>query len=373
MTSALRVDIVGGGIGGLTLAAALAHFGVEFRVFEQAPELRAVGYGLTLQRNALQALDTIGLGAGLRALGTEIRQGALRFPDGKTLTPMSLELCAIHRATLLAGLAANVPPSALRLGERVEGPTDADFIVAADGLHSVFRKRIAGEEGALRDGGCTAWRGVAPRTLETTAGVDLAGVSETWGKGTRLGIVPIDGERLYWFAVAPIMPLGDAEKSKAFILETFANYHAPARALIEATPADTILETRIADRPPIPRWHDGNVVLLGDAAHPMTPNLGQGGCQAVEDAIVLGHLLHAVKQQELPREALAPAYEKARRSRAYEIVERSFSFGRMANLENPVAVWLRNLAVRLTPASVQAKQLERILTFPGVGSDSVQR
>jgi 2-polyprenyl-6-methoxyphenol hydroxylase-like FAD-dependent oxidoreductase len=130
--------------------------------------------------------------------------------------------------------------------------------------------------------------------------------------------------------------------------------------------AEAILESNIVDRTPIPRWHAANVFLLGDAAHPMPPNLGQGGCQAIEDAMVLGYLFRAFCRGKISQEKIGPRYEEHRMNRAYEIVARSFTFGRVARVSNPLVVGLRNLLFRIMPEDTQARQLARILTFPGV-------
>lgn len=360
-----RVDIVGGGIGGVALGAVLHRQGIEVRIFEQSPQLRAVGYGLTLQRNALQALDSVGLRESVARRGVAVRRGTIRTPGGGVMATVHVELCAIHRATLLQALVEEVPPSSLHLGERVEADTDADLIVAADGFRSAFRRRLAPEEGPPRDGGCTAWRGLAPRPVAMGSGA-VGEASESWGRGRRFGLVPVDGDRLYWFAVAPDTPLEDPGAAHTFLLETFGGWHPPIRELLESTPPEVILESRIVDRLPIPRWHDGRIILLGDAAHPMTPNLGQGGGQALEDAVILGRLIGAARDGALPVGEVGGRYEALRRPRVQEIVDRSFQFGRLANVANPMAVGLRNLAFRLTPRGVQERQLEGILTFPGV-------
>jgi len=363
----IRVDIVGGGIGGTALGCALHRFGIDIRIFEQAPALQAVGYGLTLQRNALQALDTIGLRESILRRGSEIRRGSLRRPTGHVLTRMTLDLCAIHRATLLSALTESVPASRLHLGHRVESPMDADFVVAADGFHSLFRRYIVANESPPRQGGYTAWRGLAPRSAAIGQALDLDTVSETWGRGTRFGIVPIDGgDSIYWFGVAPVEPLKNTHEAKAFLLATFRGWHTPIEMLLEATPAEAILESKIVDRTPISRWHAANVFLLGDAAHPMTPNLGQGGCQAIEDAIVLGYLFRAFCRGKILKEEIGPRYEEHRMSRVYDIVDRSFTFGRLARVSNPLVVGLRNLLFRIVPEGTQERQLARILTFPGV-------
>lgn len=367
MSRPFRVDIVGGGIGGMTLGAALNHDGVEFRVFEQTPELKAIGYGLTLQQNALDALQTIGLAEPVRSRGVRVDHGRLRNPSGRTLAASSIHLCAIHRPTLLSVLAGHVPQSAVHLGHRVDRATDADLVVAADGLHSVFRRALVPDEGPPRDSGYTAWRGLAPRSQEIGRCLEANTVSETWGRGTRFGIVPVDGGHIYWFAVAPIAPIGNADAAHAFLLDTFSGWHDPIGALIRQTPADVILESRIVDRVAVARWHTGTTVLIGDAAHPMTPNLGQGGCQAIEDAVVLARLLRACRDGLIAPVAVGPEYERRRRARVYDIVDQSFALGELAGRSNPIFVAMRDLVFRMIPARVQQQRLARIVTFPGIG------
>ena len=360
------MDIIGGGIGGVALAAALRHLGVDFRLFEQTPELKTVGYGLTLQKNALDALGTIGIADTVRRAGADVREGRIRQPSGRVLASAPVDLCAIHRATLLSTLASHVPSELIALGRRVESATDAEFVVAADGLNSTFRRSVIPSEGPVRDSGYTAWRGLARRTPEIDRFVDAGVVSETWGRGTRFGIVPVDGDRIYWFAVAPVDPIRDAAAAREYLLETFAGWHDPVGALIERTSADLILESRIVDRLPIPKWHSGNLILLGDAAHPMTPNLGQGGCQAIEDAVVLAHCSRPARMAVSPRLTSEGRYEHHRRARVYDVVAQSFALGRIARYSSPMIVAVRDTFFRMIPARVQQQRLMRIVTFPGI-------
>src|SRR5262249_48152410 len=148
------------------------------------------------------------------------------------------------------------------------------------------RKQLLGDM-PLRYSGYTAWRGVAPYTLEQQ------GASESWGYGARFGLVPLAQGRTYWFATANT-PEGGEERPgerKTEVRERVRGWHAPIEAVIESTQEDVLLRNDIFDRPPVTRWSEGRVTLLGDAAHPMTPNLGQGACQAIEDAVILASLL----------------------------------------------------------------------------------
>ena len=362
----MRIAIVGGGIGGVALAAALHRLHLPSVLFEQADALRAAGYGLTLQKNAIAALDTVGIGQRVRSHGVPIEVGQIRQPSGRLLTSARVELCAIHRATLLAALAAEVPADAVHLGCRVESVPDADLVVAADGLHSVLRAQVIPSEPAVRDSGYTAWRGLARRSPSIDAALAPGVVAETWGHGTRFGIVPVDGDRVYWFAVAPVSPLHNQHEAHAFLRRTFRGWHDPVDALLDATDPAMILESRIIDRLPGERWYKGRTILLGDAAHPMTPNLGQGGCQAIEDAVVLAHLIRAAADGRLDPDDVGRRYETLRRPRVQDIVDQSYAIGRLANHANPMIVAARDLLFRMMPARVQERRLERILTFPGV-------
>ena len=179
----------------------------------------------------------------------------------------------------------------------------------------LFRSRYAGY---------TSWRGVT----EGGRVAPLDRISESWGRGERFGMVGIGHGEVYWFAVADAPPGGEpggkstgkpGEKdadAKAYLLDRFGPWHAPVRAVIEATPPERILRTDIADRDPITRWHDGPVVLLGDAAHPMTPNLGQGACQAIEDAYALAE---ALATSNTSGGTIASAVESAFRSEEHSL------------------------------------------------------
>jgi 2-polyprenyl-6-methoxyphenol hydroxylase-like FAD-dependent oxidoreductase len=373
-----RVAIAGGGIGGLVFARALERADIDAAVFERAPALAPVGAGILVQTGALLALRTLGLDAAVRAAGRDVTLGLGLTDTGKTLqaTDMSFlaaelgaGIVAIHRARLQQIFASALERTAIRLDKRCTGFDDdgdgvtvrfddgsserADLLVGADGLHSAVRGALFGES-PLRYAGYTSWRGIAPLAPDAEGRV-----AELWGRGLRFGYAPVSASETYWFAVANAPEGGRDEDPKRAVAERFGSFCAPVPELVAATPEDRVFRTDIHDRPPIASWSRGRVTLLGDAAHPTTPNLGQGGCMAIEDAVTLAHEL-ATKDSHA---AAFAAYEAKRVARTSKIVEASFKFGRIAQLDGAVSTALRNFVMRLTPSRVVAKELLKNARF----------
>jgi 2-polyprenyl-6-methoxyphenol hydroxylase-like FAD-dependent oxidoreductase len=223
------------------------------------------------------------------------------------------------------------------------------ILVGADGLRSAVRAQLLGAE-PPRYAGYTSWRGVADGTDFFPNGE----LSEFWGRGARFGVVPIGGGQTYWFATANAAE-GQADVDPVTELAArFASWSPRIAALRAATPAERILRTDIYDRDPVKAWSNGRVTLLGDAAHPMTPNLGQGACMAIEDALILARSLVA---ESTDIASAFAKYERARRPRTARFVKSSRQFGYLGQLENGAAIWFRNLMLRATPQSVVQKQL----------------
>jgi 2-polyprenyl-6-methoxyphenol hydroxylase-like FAD-dependent oxidoreductase len=230
-------------------------------------------------------------------------------------------------------------------------------LIGADGIHSTVRAQLHGAR-EPRYAGYTAWRGVAPFAhpqLPIGVGID------TWGRGQRFGITHIGGGRVYWFATRNTAA-GEEDAAggrKAELLTRFHGWHEPIEAVIEATEGEAILRNDIYDRPPLRHWGTGRVTLLGDAAHPMTPNLGQGACQAIEDAVVLAACLR--DGATIP-EALR-SYESRRIPRTTAVTRRSRLTGWYGQRERPLECWLRDTLMQRLPPGLQRRQLETMIQF----------
>ncbi|MFN8057993.1 MAG: FAD-dependent monooxygenase [Vicinamibacterales bacterium] len=370
--------IAGGGIGGLTLAALLHRRGRECLVLERASRVAPVGAGLVLQPNAIRALRIGGIESAIVSRGAPLARMELRDDRGRILSRVEGQafesafgagLSAFHRATLHAALLELVPAGAMWLGSHVQGfgetpdgvfaelesgeRVEGEALVGADGVRSVVRGQLL-DDGEPRYSGYTSWRGIAPRGTLWPSGH----TAESWGAGARFGLVSIDGDRIYWFATANTSA-GGTDTGKAGLRARFGGWHRPIPDVIDATPDEAILRTDIADRDPATRWSRGRVTLLGDAAHPMTPNLGQGGCQAIEDAVVLDLCLSATSDVA----AAFAAYERRRLARTARVVIDARRFGRMGQLEQSAARAFRYMVVRLTPERVTLRSLRWLYDF----------
>jgi FAD-dependent urate hydroxylase len=374
-----RAVVIGAGMGGLAAAIALKQTGWDVAVYERAPEIREVGAGITLWTNAFKVLRKLGVGESIEAMSAPIRQSELRNWRGKLLVSsdfakVSVKLGAptvgIHRADLQAKLADALGHEHIHLGMTcvaysqdekgasamfAEGGEErGQILVGADGIKSLVRQHLLGEE-PLRYAGYTAWRGVG---LIDRPEVPLGVTALAMGRGSQVGMLPIGGGRTYWFATANVPAGGTAGPGghKADLLAHFADWWPAIPAAIEATPDAGIVRNDIFDRPPARKWTDNRVTLLGDAAHPTTPNLGQGACQAIESGYVLAKCL---KEAETAEAGLL-AYEKSRFDRTAMITNESMKLGRMLAYENRLMCWLRDRMFGLFGGS-SVRMIEKII------------
>lgn len=373
------VVIAGAGIGGLTLALGLTRRGIVCQVLERHPNLSEVGAGITLWSNALRVLDHLGAGDAIRRWGCAASTGVLGLSNGTVLSRTEaseldvhgVKLLAFHRAELQRALFDQLPAGTVRFGVGVDGYEDtadgvtvqlstgerisAALLVGADGLRSRIRRQLLGET-PLRYAGYACYRAVCPipRGWQGACG-------EFMGDGERLGVVEIPGNRLYWYVVMS-QPEGTPklEAPKAALRERFGAWSFDAAAIIDATPPESLIYHELYDREPVRHWSKGRVTLLGDAAHPTTPNLGQGAAMAMESALVLARLL-GDQPGDVP--AALGRYERTRYARTRTVTETSRTVGRLAHVRNPLLRLLRNWMFAYMPARVRMGQIKSVVDY----------
>ncbi|HET9656997.1 MAG TPA: FAD-dependent monooxygenase [Kineosporiaceae bacterium] len=376
--------VAGGGIGGLAAALALHRTGWQVRVLERAPGLEPVGAGLSLWPNALRALDVLGVGGGVRRGAALSGESGIRRPDGRWLARSDVgaavrqrygdPLVVVHRSELIDLLAAGLPDGVVSTSTTVlgvdpgdgDGPATvrisaggqestlaADVVVAADGIRSVLRQGLFPAHPAPRYAGYTAWRMVVPAGEARLAGF------ETWGRdGQRFAVVPMSGDRWYCYATATTPPGRRAADECAELSARFGSWHEPVATVVAGLTPGQVLHQDIEELGvALPALHSGRVAVLGDAAHAMTPDLGQGACTALEDAVVLA--------AELARRPVAPAleeYTRQRLPRTTAIATRSRRAGRVYQAPYPVQGLVARL-MGLVPDVAIARGLGPVLDW----------
>jgi 2-polyprenyl-6-methoxyphenol hydroxylase-like FAD-dependent oxidoreductase len=356
----MRVVVVGAGMGGLSAAIALEQQGHEVVLVERSNAAAKGGVGIAVGPNALATLARLGAAGDVLDRGNTASGRRVYDWRGRKLSEGPWKGGVVRRADLYAALTSRLR-SEVRYGHTCIGVDQdersatvrfdngseeaGDVVVAADGLRSTLRRQLfADGEPIYR--GSTSFRGVA----EITHPLIENHIIESWGRGRRIGLQNLGRGWTYWFTAwntrpGSFVPLAEG---KRMLLERYRGWHEPITAVLEATDVEHILQTDLSDRDPLPHWVVGRVALLGDAAHPMTPDLGQGGAQAIEDGVVLGDVL---RPDADPIAALR-AYESRRMPIAYDILRRARRHYRIAQLENPLACALRNQTVRILPSAV---------------------
>jgi 2-polyprenyl-6-methoxyphenol hydroxylase-like FAD-dependent oxidoreductase len=369
-----QILVIGAGISGLATAVALQRRNHEVTVIEERTETSS-GAGISIWPNALAALDEIGVGNAVREVGGRVTAGALRWRNGTFLrhpTPERLvkalgePLVVIRRSALTKVLANALPDGTVRTGlSAVElvATTDgvrlalsdstmreAAAVIGADGARSIVARHLNGAL-AHRYAGYTAWRGVASQAIDP----DIAG--EVLGPGVEFGHVPLGADRTYWFATerAPagrVAPEGEL----SYLRARFASWADPIPAVLAATDPDDVLRNDLYDRDQARQWSRGSVVVVGDAAHPMRPHLGQGGCQGLEDAAVLARFVDA-------DDNLAAAFARFaafRLPRVRRLVRESKLIGQMVNMRPGFLSGLASRATVLMPEALVTRHLAAV-------------
>lgn len=373
-----KISIIGGGIAGLTTAIALNQRGFKTEIFEAAPEIKGVGAGLALAANAMRGFDQLGLMKEVVDLGRILPSFSILDQKGKVVTTADsgaisqkwgIDNFLIHRADLHNFLMSKIDSKLIHTGKRsvsfqyVHDKIEiifadatvhlTDYLIVADGIHSVIRSQLLPEVDP-RYAGYTCWRAV----IENTE-LDIVESSETWGRKGRFGIAPLSNNLLYWFACINA-PEKDP-RMKAFTVsdlkDVFNDYHHPIPDILDKTSDAQLLWNDILDLQPLDRYAFDRILLLGDAGHATTPNMGQGACQAIEDAVILGEeMTRAINPQ-----VAFQAFEKRRLKRTHYITKMSWQVGKVAQLENPLLCSIRNFAFRNLPKRVNERQVEKVL------------
>jgi 2-polyprenyl-6-methoxyphenol hydroxylase-like FAD-dependent oxidoreductase len=374
--------IIGGGIGGLAAAVALRRTGWRVTVYERAPAFTEVGAGISLWPNALHALDRLGLLGEVLSRAEKETAGGAKDRHGRWLTRVTSDelerrfghpVVVMHRGRLLEALLTALPDDVLRPGTMMTDLPEADLVVAADGLRSTVRARLW--PGVRpRYAGHTAWRMVARPLSPPAEGAVL------WGRGERFGYAPMPGGTVYCFGTATVPEGGTAVHEAAAaqdaggaavqggggeyaeVLRRFGNWPDPVPALLAAVAPEAVLRHDLFDLPPLPSFVHGTTVLLGDAAHAMTPSLGQGGCQALEDAVALADCLAEAATETGTRAGLA-RYDALRRPRTQAIVARSARLNMIGQIAFPPAAAARDVLARLVPGEVVLRAMAPVIGF----------
>lgn len=378
MTPDCEYAIVGGGVAGLSMAIALANLNKDFRVFEQAPALRGIGAGLGLAANAMQAFEYLGLREEVEEIGFytgtyEVldHQGrVLIAPDAHSLSARYQQKnFTVHRADLHGYLQGKLTADSLLRGKRLlrfeqardgvslafeDGSTyRCRYLIVADGVNSMVRQQLI--PGAKpRYAGYTCWRATI-----TNGEIGLQCGSETWGPHGRFGMSPLIQDRIYWYACVNAPQHSEVHKSYSVqdLLHNFNGYHGPIPEILSHTRSEDLICNDIIDIKPLSRFAFGNILLIGDAAHATTPNMGQGACQALEDVAVLSD---EIKRSSDIQQAFKN-FEKRRLKRTKYITDTSRRIGRAAQYTHPLMIGIRNALLRIMPVWWTQSALKKLL------------
>lgn len=376
----MRVAVVGAGLGGVSAAVGLHRRGHEVTLYERGAELREAGTAVVVMPNGARALRELGLGDCISSTAMPAVTGGLRDWRGRPLlvtdavqaqaqigTAVTVSRAELHRA-LRAPLPAQLVHTATPV-QRLEpddtgvtvigadGPsTRADAVVVADGIGSRLRAQLFPQHPGLRRVGRLDLRGMLPKPAGLDVTELLAGIMVDRRTGAMFGLFPVDETVLYWFTDSALHGAPPAaEEARREVLSVMTDWHPAVRTLIEATPlADIYVDPIACLAEPLPSFTIGRIALLGDAAHAMTPDLGQGASQAFEDAAALTrHLADAAPGDVVER---LRRYDAERRPRTSRLMLASSRQSRLMS-KTGAAAWLRDALLRAIPSRLATRQL----------------
>lgn len=365
----MRVAIVGGGIGGLTAARALCRRGIEVAIYEAASELREIGAGVALHPNAMKVLRSLDLEDEVRSTAGRSEWALTRnWKTGRVISKTSRQQQAslfgsapatVHRADLLDVLARSLPSGIVTLGARCVAvepdgevavarfqdgrEVEADVIIGADGIHSAVRGSLFGPD-APRFTGKICYRSVVP--VDAVEGGPPSNDNVQWlGPHGTIVLYPVRRDDLinvvcHYDDEAYRHESWVTECERSEVLERYRGWHESLLRIFSA--GEVWYKWALYDRDPMQRWTRGRVTVLGDAAHPMLPYLGQGAAQSIEDGCVLAAALAARPDDPVGGLAL---YERTRRPRASQVVLTSRQRGVSNHLASPWAALRRDVSI----------------------------
>ena len=373
----MKASIIGAGIAGLTTAIALEKIGIKSTIFESTPTIKAVGAGLVLAGNAIKAFQNLGIAEEVMSLGLLLPSFTIYDQKGKPISKIDSKVInekygvgnfTIHRAELHKFLLSKINSDNIHTNKQainIENKEDSvivsfqdgsihetDFLIIADGIHSKIRKQLLPNT-EPRYSGYKCWRAVIDNST-----LNLTETSETWSTVGRFGIAPLADHKIYWFACINSPQNNDAKKQfkVAELQNHFKAFHEPIPTILKHTKNENLIWNDIIDLKPIKQYAFDNVVLIGDAGHATTPNMGQGACLAIEDAVILADELNNNSDIKIAFKQ----FEKRRLKRIHYIVNTSWEIGKLAQTENKLLASIRDFVFRHIPESVNEQQLKTI-------------
>jgi 2-polyprenyl-6-methoxyphenol hydroxylase-like FAD-dependent oxidoreductase len=376
----MKINIIGAGIGGLTTAIALEKKGHQVELFDAAAALRPIGAGIIMASNAMQIARRLGFADEIAQAGNVLDRFGIADHQGRPLQMMDIQAIrtkfgepsvAIHRGQLQQVLLQQLPNTPIHVNKRLQSiqqvsggkvlaffedgsQAESDVLIGADGLRSATRKAIFGEK-PLRYSSHTCWRGIIEHQFEAAYEA-----KELWAKtgGKRVAMIQVAPNKVYFYYTEKHQPGFKVPSTDqlSYLQAQFCEFPAMYAEVIAKAKSSEIFHDDLYDLKPLAKWHQDRVILLGDAAHATTPNLGQGGCQAIEDAWYLAEYLERYSNVA---EAFA-AYEQFRRPKINFVVNTSFMIGKMSNLGGALGHRLRNWVLSATPKKMAEQQLETL-------------
>lgn len=372
-----KIAIIGAGIAGLTAAIMLEQQGYQTAIFEASPAVRGIGAGLGLASNGIKAFNYLGLDKEVMAISNPLTGFTINDAQRKSIFSIDTDRIkrhfkadnyAVDRGNLHQLLSKKIVPSKihpLKKLTHLESKSDHvivrfsdkteewfHFVIGADGVHSQVRQNLI-PESIPRYTGYWCWRGIVNHSLKNPHQTEAV-----WAKKGRFGYTPLSKNKVYWFSCINAPKKSNIPQYELPELkENFKNYYPLVSHLLDKSHNDQLIRGPILDIDPITQYHFNRVLLIGDAAHAATPNMGQGACLAIEDVAVLQDEL----QQGHTLQKASKNFESRRLNRTHYIMKNSRKAGKIAQIENGFINTFRNSLFRILPDSITQFPLKRLL------------